>query len=182
MKRGISPVVATVLLLLITIIAVSMIAVFIVPFVKNNLTKSDECFAVLEDIGFDDGGYNCVASEGTEDFTGFSIKIDGSEIAGFKVFLFEGGKSEAYEILEGSQVPEIRMLDGIFNNSLEIPTNGGVRTYVAQGAFERAEINPLLKSGKPCKTTDSIRIRACIDPEIATSIKTEPFSIGPGLP
>lgn len=175
MKRGISPVVATVLLLLITIVAVSMIAVFIVPFIKGSLEKSGECFEVLEGIGFDNTGYNCFVEgeiEGELDMTGFSVKIDSDEIAGFKIALKEGGTSEAYSIFLDTENDDLAMLGGVFGDLLELPGKGGVRTYVALGIFDTLEINPLLKSGKPCKTTDTRIVKQCNDPDVVADIES----------
>ncbi|MCH7568907.1 MAG: type IV pilin N-terminal domain-containing protein [Nanoarchaeota archaeon] len=168
-KRGVSPVVATVLLLLITIIAVSLVAIFVVPFVKKTLTGSEECFGILGSLSFDDSPYNCFVENNR---TGFSIRIDSENIIGFKVALFEMGTSNAYEIFNETNLSNIRMLDGNFSELLELPRKGGVRTYVADGVFKRIEINPLLGSGKICGEADNIRINKCLDSDIIRLIES----------
>ena len=49
-KRGVSPVIATVLLLVLTLVAVSILSVFVIPFVKNSLSGGEDCVKTLGDI------------------------------------------------------------------------------------------------------------------------------------
>jgi len=72
-KRGISPIIATVLTIMITIAAVAIIAGFVVPFVKNSLQKSTECLPYKEYYLFDESfGYNC--KDNANNLYAFSIK------------------------------------------------------------------------------------------------------------
>src|SRR3989344_8034348 len=115
-KRGVSPVIATVLLLVLTIVAVSILAVFIIPFVKNSLGTSKGCFDVLGDIKFDaESRYNCNYQNASGARSGFSVRIDSDEIVGFSLTLFQQGSANSYRIENGttdlSVVRTIRMLN-----------------------------------------------------------------------
>lgn len=163
-KGGLSPVIAVVLLLLITIIAAGIIVTFVVPFVNDNLESSGECFDVLGDLSFDETPFNCFNS--TNSRTGFSVRVDNDAIIGFRVSLQATGSSNAVDIENGTENSEIRMLTDIdFNQPLQVPERGGVRTYVSMGIFDKAEIFPILKGGGKCELADEINFDECIDPD-----------------
>jgi flagellin-like protein len=163
-KRGVSPVIATVLLVLLTIVAVGILATFVVRFVNDNVKDSDECFKVLGKISFDEGSaYNCNYKNATGSRTGFSVRIDNDEIAAFKLILSQQGSANSYSIEQNSTSPYVRMLDANFTQNLDVPTRGGVRTYVANGLYERVEVNAVLKNGKVCDTRQKLEENTCVD-------------------
>ena len=51
-KRGLSPVVASVLIILITVVAAMVIASFVIPWVGQIGEEGQECFNVLGDLSF----------------------------------------------------------------------------------------------------------------------------------
>ena len=64
-KLGLSTVIATVLILMLTIVAVAVLANFLIPFVKNSLQKSTECLDVQDKYSFEEReGLNCVSNMG----------------------------------------------------------------------------------------------------------------------
>ena len=163
-KRGVSPVIATVLLLVLTLVAVSILSVFIIPFVKNSLEGSKDCVDVLGGIRFDSGSsYNCK----TTNRTGFSVRIDNPNIVGFKLSLYAQGVADPYTIQNGSSHAKLRMLSATaFNTPLEVPIEGGLRTYVANGTYDRVEVNPILKNGKLCDAREQIEVQGCTDQNV----------------
>jgi flagellin-like protein len=164
MKRGLSPVIAVVLLLLITIIAAGIIVAFVVPFVNDNLGNSGECFEVLGDLSFDETPFNCFNSSSSR--TGFSIRVENDDIIGFRVALQATGSSNAVDIENGTLHSEFRMLlNSAWNDPLQVPERGGVRTYVSMGIFDKAELFPILAGGGKCELADDIRFNECEDPE-----------------
>ena len=52
-KRGISELVATILLVLLTVGAVFILAGVIIPFIKNSLGESTSCIKVFKEIGIE---------------------------------------------------------------------------------------------------------------------------------
>jgi hypothetical protein len=101
---------------LLTIVAVAVIAGFIVPFVKNNLYQSTEClnyrsyfeFREIFESGGNNYRYNCYQNG----MNGFSIENKGSEnndgaILGFEiVFIRNDGTSKKIEISDGTSSAE----------------------------------------------------------------------------
>ena len=181
--RGVSPIIATVLIILITIVAAGIIAPFVINFTKSNLRGSEECFEVLGKLSFAETVYNCNAEISGNAGTGFSVRVDDEKIIGFKATLFKGGDANTYEISPNSEdndEEKIRMRGVNFNLNisivdLEVPTKGGVRTYIANGSFDRVEIASILQGSRICDTADSIEIKTCTDPDAIANV-TQTFS------
>ena len=51
-NKGMSGIVATVLLIMLTIVLGAFLAKFVIPFVKNNLSKSSECLDYRDHFSF----------------------------------------------------------------------------------------------------------------------------------
>ena len=174
-KKGIASILATVLIVLLTITAASIIAGFVIPFVKDNLESGSACvkysdyFKFKEIFEYDriEYRYNCYDSQNK--LYGFSVSTQSNEtevtekIAGFDIVLWEEGNNEKLSVRNGEGTTnEVRMLDG--SRLIKIPVNG-IETYVynleSEIVFDRAEIHPVLKSGETCKESDIITMIPC---------------------
>lgn len=171
-KKGVSPVIATVLIIMITIASISILAGFLVPFIKNSLQKSSECISYKEYYLFDESfGYNC------NDGSIYKISVMASfdralaeNIIGMKIVLNEkDGTSKVLDIKNDSEssINEggISMV-GDSQNNLRIPSPGGIVTYAYLAPigdnFVSAEVYPILKSGRICADQrESINIKPC---------------------
>ncbi|HLF53936.1 MAG TPA: archaellin/type IV pilin N-terminal domain-containing protein [Candidatus Nanoarchaeia archaeon] len=171
-KKGLSPVIATVLIIMITIASIAILAGFLVPFVKNSLQRGSECLSYKEYYLFDESfGYNC------NDGSTYKISIGASfdetlaeNIEGMKIVLNEkGGTSKVLDIKNNSEssISEGGIsLVGDSQNNLRIPSPGGIVTYAYQAPIEdnfvSAEVYPILKSGRICADQkESINIKPC---------------------
>ena len=175
-KRGLGPIIAVVLLILITIAAGAIIAGFVVPFVRNGLDESTRCvdfegyYGFKEKIEFNklEYRYNCYDSIGEKQ--GFSISSnsvgekDVGNIEGFNVVLYrENGESVVLKIEDGKETVGVNVL-GEAQGELEIPKQGEITTYVYQTAgerFKRMEVYPIVK-GRICGVSDEIDIVPCV--------------------
>lgn len=175
-RRGISPVVATVLVILITIIAAGLIAPFVTNFVKDNLDDSGSCFEVLGDLEFAETGFNCyynISSNPSNLNTGFSVRVGDETISGFKISLIATGSSDSFDVSEGATLTGIKMLENPpvgMPSVLEFPDVGGVKTYVVSGKYDRAEVSPVLENGNTCSVSDSIQFIECNSAEAVNLI------------
>lgn len=184
-KRGVSQVIATVLILLLTISAVAVLAAYVIPYVKNNLYDSTSCVKYRDYFKFEEYdssqqikiGYTCY--DQIKRLTGISVraKHDNSsveEVQGFYLAFITEGNSKAVKI-DREATPEnilggIWMLNGNsqFNSApIEVPQNGEVITYIYNDPtiYEVIEISPILKSGKSCPVSDNINIITCELPD-----------------
>lgn len=170
-KKGLSSVVATILLVLLTIVSVGVIAGYIVPMIVDNL-KGTECFNYRNSFDFEEEfGYNC--HNGSLYAVSVRTKVSSEEkfqnIEGFRLVFVGGGEAKTVDVKEGGEkTSEIRML----NSSLEIlhiPKNGEVKTYVfnATASFDLAKIHPILKSGDICDESGSVKIDSICEYPIA---------------
>lgn len=171
-KRGLSEVVATVLTIMITVLAISIIAGFVVPFVKNNLQKSSECIDYQGYYAFDDAyKFNCndAGKYKMSIKSGLDSKLI-ENIGGMKlVFNNAGGETKVIDITEGLQSSSdaggLEMM-GRPGESIKLPGPGGTITYgynaLPEEEFVGAEVYPVLKSGRICANIkESINIRLC---------------------
>ena len=169
-KKGLSPVVATIAIILLTLGAVTFIAGFLVPYVKTQLNEGTECIDYREYFTFDDSfGFNCYEQSGANYLTGLSVRAKSSSdrvsqgVGGFNLVFYEGAGTNRIKVenggLSGNLVGEIKMWND--TRALEIPEEGGVRTYVYNSSLKvsRVEILPFLKSnGRICEASDDIDV------------------------
>jgi hypothetical protein len=185
-KKGISAVVATVLLIFLAIVAVFVIAGIIIPFVSDSLDEGTECVDYKDYYEFydDEIAFNCYRVEGTHTLYALTISADTvseeveEKIKGFRLaFTTVGsGDSEAIAVETngstwGNDEGFIRRINTTW--PLEIPGSGEVRTYVynTSKTHENVEIFPELVSGTLCEKTDSIKIAGSIcDPSLILTL------------
>ncbi len=176
-KRGLSTIIATVLLLLLTIAAVAIVASFIIPFARDRPMKATECipyqgyfkFEEVFKLGGQEYRYNCYYSNPPNSLQGVSVKAgadnDTSQnIAGFNlVFAVKGGEGVTVNVVNGKSFPDFKMLRSSFGNQVNITKSGETRTYVfnAGKKYDIIKIYPVLKSGRICDESDKIEIGVC---------------------
>ncbi len=160
-KRGLSPVIATVLVIMLTVIAAGIIASFVIPFVRDNLEESGSCFEVLQAVEFAETGFNCYNESLTGFQTGFSVSISDERVDSFRIILSQTGSTTPYTINESGQNADLKMLTGSFGDALTMPDVGGTRTYVVNGEYENAQVAAVLASGNICDISDSVSFVQC---------------------
>jgi hypothetical protein len=164
-KRGLSQVIESVLLVLVTIVAVFIIAGFLMPWIREQLDKTS-CVKYNDALYFDeDMGYNC--RNGTNYYFSVGVKNlaekEAEELESI-VLSFEGeGKQVAVTIADGASKSDIRMLNAS-EQKLVMPRNPPeVYTYVYEGKenYTRASLYPKIKSGLCAKNDELLRILSC---------------------
>ena len=180
-KRGVSPVIATVLIVMLTIAAIAIISAVVVPFVRDSLYKSSECLAYKGLWTFDKSqGYNCYYPvDANMMFYAFSIKSSPNEEllnngAGFKVVLISN-KGETLPLDINNSSPSSTGVGGIWiagrpNEPIKVPGAGGIITYgykTDKGQFDAAEVYGVLKSGRICgDEVDRVTLEICTNSEL----------------
>ncbi len=164
-KRGISPIITTVLLIMVSIVAVLIVAGFIIPFIRDSLGESKDCFDVVDQLEINTGsGYTCYYNESsTNMIANLTVKRGTKEvdINGFVLAVSGGGSSKTFEIKEGV-VLGVKMLSG--SSNIEIPEKGEEMTYSINTTLPEvryAEIAPIMKSGKICRSLGKAEIEKC---------------------
>jgi hypothetical protein len=173
-KKGLSAVVATISLVLLTVVAVSIVVGIVLPFVRENLEEGSRCVDYRDYFEFEEEfGFNCYRISGSDYLYGISVGADTvsdavqKNVAGFKLSFIKEGNAKVVDVFSenatGSGIGEIRMLN-LNLPSIEVPISGEVRTYVYHDteAFGAVEISPVLKGNRVCEKTDSIRVEGRI--------------------
>ncbi|MEK6894386.1 MAG: archaellin/type IV pilin N-terminal domain-containing protein [Nanoarchaeota archaeon] len=162
-RKGVSPVVATVLLLVLTIVIGGIVFSVVIPFVNDSLGESKECLDIFEGVEFPESQFNCYLSATSGNETGFSIKVNKEGISRVRVGLIDGdGNSDVFEIYEGASDANLRPMGGALAEALTFPAISGQRTYVVNKLYKKAEISALTTSGDVCSVADIIEFEPCI--------------------
>lgn len=169
-KKGISPVVATVALIMITVAAAVFIAGFVVPFVRNSLNEGTECLGYEDYFKFyEEFDYNCYRIEDSSYLYALSIEADTTSqnkvdnIKALRIQFLGAGENVGIDITNdayaNSDAGGMRMLNRTLPK-LIVPEKGGVKTYIYNSSvkFDTIEIYPVLKNDRICDQTDKIRI------------------------
>jgi hypothetical protein len=182
-KRGLSSVVESILLILLTVVAIGVIAAFVVPLVQNNLKSAGSCLDVFDQVTLNEG-YTCLNSESglLDDTTAnpedyvlnddvlVSIKVGKVDVDGFLVALSREGETKSFEIKKGdlNVIEGVSMYrkrnDPLATEEIEIPAKNEGKTYRIRGfsGAEHIQIAPIVK-GEPCAATDSRSLNICRD-------------------
>ncbi len=180
-KRGLSPVIATVMIIMVTVAAAALIMGFVLPFITEQTESSSECFEVFpKGVEIASTAYNCFLNTSVYCQTdpdvlcnprsGFSIRVNKEGVAGFKVSLTGDGESKAYTINGNKSYGDLRQLNEEWNQDLKIPGSGGMKTYVANGVYESIQVLPILEGGRECEVTDKKILSVCHDREAIAAI------------
>ena len=170
-KKGLSAVIATVLLVLLTIAAGGIIANFVVPFVKDSLSGT-ECVKFRDYFKFEeDFEYNCYDDNGLH---GVSIKVvdnsDADKVKGFDLIFKKEDSAKKVSVrngnIESCSAGEISILGGTCLDVIEIPGAGSyyVVTYIynsSGGDYKKAEIYAVIENDDVCELSDSIKLIPC---------------------
>ncbi|RMD65921.1 hypothetical protein D6817_05175 [Candidatus Pacearchaeota archaeon] len=171
-RRALSNVVATVLLIIVTITGVLIIAGIVVPLVRNTLANASSCTDYQAYFSFsDEFGFNCFDSSTNTYIISVSAKPTTEELAskveGFYLVFKTSTSSESAEV-KGGNSPGTNgiTMTGDSTAPIAIPRQGQTFTYnytVASGSprFSKVEIVPILEGGHACTKTDVAEIRDC---------------------
>jgi flagellin-like protein len=157
-KKAISALVATVLLVVITIAAMGMIWSSIMPIIKTNMEKSQKCF----DVGLDikQGGYTCLSPTGD-----LMIQVSRGEksieIKDLQVQIGFGGTTRSFRISNSTIVSQN---SGIIPGPLEEVTYTIKPSAINLNEIDTASIAAVLKIGNSealCPATQPVSINTC---------------------
>ena len=164
-KRGLSTVIATVLVILITIAAGAVIAQFAIPFVQKQLNQGSECLPYRGYLQFQDkistSFYNCKTPNSQYIFALKGGSIDRSlagNVDGFNLVFIGQGTSTNVAVTSAN--PNVVTRTG---GSSLVPGPGEVNSYsyTSSQTYTYLEISPILKSGKVCEVSDRITLAPC---------------------
>lgn len=175
-KKAVSEVVASVLIILITVGAAVVLGTLIKPFVTDNLKKSTECLPYQDYVKFEErvngNNYNCWQDVGASNYMiGATIKTGAgltdeqmNELKGFALVFMSDTGSENVELYEGivySREQGNVWLYGENEFRLIEPRETLTYVYNSQDKSSKIEVYPLLESGSVCGKADEIKVFEC---------------------
>lgn len=161
-KKAVSAVVATVLIIMITVAAVGIIWAAIIPMVRDSLTKGTVCNDALSDVSLVvDGGYTCLGSDGN-----LSLQIQKGPnakvaLVAVDAVIFTGGDSKTKRINITNT-----WNGGTSNISGSLPGNNEFKTILLTNftGATKVKIAPVVTVGKTeelCAATQEVILGAC---------------------
>ena len=155
-KRAVSAVVATVLIILITVVAVGIIWKVVIPMINNIINPSTACFDALSQVGLGtEGGYTCLNETNETLYLQITRgEKENFELAGIQVIVSVRGNTYSTEYTGDLPGPNEDKVINVTNKSLGLSLDD-------MGKIEKVEIAPIIKSGgttKNCGTSASTRV------------------------
>ena len=160
-KKGISAVVATVLIILITVAAVTIIWAAIIPMINNKLTTGTICLDAVSQLTIEKKGYTCRT-------TGNDLKIQighgakDFDLADIQVLISSEGNTESINLIKDGIIAYIDNLPGANEEKTFTIPDANITTPTAN--IDSISIAPIVKSGGgtvPCDNLDSVKIKLC---------------------
>ena len=158
-KKGLSAIVATVILIALTIVVVAIIWASVSDLINTGTEETESCFNLFEKVSFE-SKYTCYDS--VEGEAQFSIKIGDIDIDEVLVGISTNTTGKSFSIINGgSTITGMRMYDTSTNVTLPGKESG--ETYILdmtaagiEGVPVRAEIIPIVK-GTQCEVIDTVQ-------------------------
>lgn len=147
--KAISAIIASLLLILLSVAAVAILWSFINPMIRGNLETGKSCFELREYFTVSDSEYTYYNSTKT------SIMIERSSeeynVSGFIASLEHDSQSTRFDIING-RVTGVKMLVSSGDTEdLKIPKSGEARTYIFDiGNATKVNIAPIRLDGGLC--------------------------------
>jgi len=156
-KNAISPVVATILMVLITIAAVTIIWAAIIPMVKNQLTEGTSCLDATMEISVDaTSGYTCVDYDVDAENASISVQVTRGpkdfDLAGLQ-FLVYGDDGNTVSVKN-------TVLD-------EMPGPNEARVFefnIINTTYSKLDVAPIVQTGNTadtCGVAASVTLNPC---------------------
>ena len=155
-KKGLSAIVSTVLIILITVAAVAIIWAAIMPMIKDQLYTGLVCRTAVQQITLVDSGYTCLENDT------LSVQIkhgrEAIDLVDVQILTSINGTTVSYFLMKDAD--DVDTID-------DLPDVNEAKTYIIDDVdkdMESIEIAPVIATGattKICDVTSKVEIRSC---------------------
>ena len=150
-KKGISAIVATVLIILITVAAVTIIWAAIIPMINNQLESGTVCLDAVSQVTLVDAGYTCV-----NDLDNVSLQIKHGakafDLADIQVLISAEGTTTPFTLVDNAN-----LTDGTDVEKTHLPKSNEEKVFVIDTAIaniDKVQIAPVVEVGATENTCD----------------------------
>lgn len=168
-KKGISAIVATVLIILITVAAVTIVWVAIIPMIGDQLEAGTACFDAVTGLQLLDAGYTC-KNDGVVGTAAFNVSFqikhgtNAFDLADIQVLIFSDGTTTAYSVIDDGDADSFADLPSSNSEKVFTITDADGNELPAFADIDSISIAPVISIGnseKVCDPSGSIVLRAC---------------------
>jgi len=167
-KRGISAVVATVLIILITVAAVSIIWMGVLPIINGRLDKGTLCLDAMGQIAVgDDVRYTCWNNVSGSENVSLEIirKAEDFDLVDVQVLVSAGGNVKGFSLIDSATT-----LSPTSITTGDLPGANEVRIFVVDvssvsGDIDEVSIAPVMSNGnlkETCGVLSTVKIKKCL--------------------
>ena len=153
-KKGISAIVATVLIILITVAAVTIVWTAIVPMIGKQLAGGTACFDAVSQIQLG-SDYTCRDTSANAVSIQISRGSKAFDLTDVQIMFSSGGDTDAYDLSNVSSSPlpnineeKVYMID-------EALIGGNI------SAIDEIQIAPIISAGNICGISDRMTLKDC---------------------
>lgn len=158
-KKGVSAVVATVLIILITVAAVTIIWAAIIPMINERLSRGTVCLDAVSQLTLEDKGYTCISG------SNLSIQIGCGPIdfglADIQILISSDGSTESIRLVADTATV-VGDLPGANEERIFIITDADMTTLAAD--IDEIAIAPIVSVGnmqEVCDAMTPVIVRYC---------------------
>lgn len=158
-KKGISAVVATVLIILITVAAVTIIWAAIIPMINNQLSKGTICLDAISQLSIENKGYTC--TEGNDLKIQIGHGATNFDLADIQILIYSNGSTESVNLVADTSY-SLTDLPGTNEEKTFTILDGDMDTDTVD--IDSVNIAPIVVVGdttEACEALAPIKIRAC---------------------
>jgi hypothetical protein len=159
-KKGLSMVVTTLLLVLLSIVLIGILWAVISNLVQNSVNKTESCFSVQNKVNINDANtcYDVTTKE-----LQFSVEITDIDLDGVLISIGTTASSKSFTMdKSNSSIPNVRPYTGSYGNEIKLPDKNSAQTYFYNmtgagfaGAPTIMKIVPIV-NGNQCDVSDTI--------------------------
>jgi hypothetical protein len=159
-RKGVSVVVATVIMIVLVIAAIAIVWVVVTNIVEEGIEGSEACFGIFDKVTIENG-YTCYNSS-SEEFQ-FSINLGDIQVDEILVAVSSAGSTKSFNLGSNTQESYLKnYLDESYGGTLQFPGKNAGRTYVLDmssaglsGSPDSLEIAPIIND-EQCGVSDSV--------------------------
>lgn len=166
-KKGLSTVIATVLIILLVVTSVAIVWAFVKNFIESRQKITESCFDLeSSDKVALNSYYTCYNASSGE--VQFSISIGDTEIDSLVISILAGGSSKSFTLNNSlTSYSNIRPYKGIYGETVKLPGKNEGLTYVVSGfsgagKVDNIKIAPVVGDDQCSSTDEILQVESCV--------------------
>ena len=160
-RKGLSAVIATLMLVLLTLVLIGILWTVISNLVDTRLKNTESCFDIFEKVKINEQ-YTCFNVTGATEELQFSISLSDITINQLVISISGSGQQKSITLTnQDTLFPYLKPYNGAYNTNVKLPQANSGLTYVYNltsqgfsGKPGKIEIAPII-SGNQCDVSDT---------------------------